>query len=169
MRLPALRKAATGLRRPNYSWITPELAVGAQFLPAQAAVLAGDGIGSVLDLRGEAYPATDALEEHGLHWLHLPVPDGYAPTEHELWNAVGWIEGEFAQERGVLVHCRAGMGRSVLVVCAVLMTWGATPAEAFRRLKERRNIAVLSEPQWAAARRFWESAQAPTGWPGGSL
>ncbi|MBI4496749.1 MAG: dual specificity protein phosphatase family protein [Chloroflexi bacterium] len=145
------------LRRLDFTWITPDLAVGAQFSPAQAPDLARAGIASVLDLRAEGRPEAALLEHSGLRLLHLPVRDGAAPTEEQLWKAVAWVEAEIAQGRRVLVHCRAGMGRSVLVACAVLMAQGMVPADAFRLVKQRRPIAGLSEEQWRAARRFWHS------------
>ena len=145
------------VRRLDYDWITPEIAVGAQFPAGRAAELAQAGIDSVLDLRAEAQPDVEVIANHGLRVLHIPVADGDAPSAEQMWQAVGWVEGELAQERSVLVHCRAGLGRSVLVVCAVLMVRGSSPAESFAAVKQRRPSANLTSPQRRAAQEFWIS------------
>jgi len=144
-------------RAPNVVWITPELAQCGQFASGQAAALAEQGVGAVLDLRAEERHELPRLGKAGLHYLHLPVPDHGAPAEDELRRAADWVLQELADERRVLVHCRLGLGRSVAVVIAVLLRMGYPLGDAVTLVRQRRPDMVLSDAQVALLRRFADS------------
>ncbi|MGB6895698.1 MAG: sulfur transferase domain-containing protein, partial [Dehalococcoidia bacterium] len=93
----------SGLPR-DLVWITPFLAQSGQFKTRQAAHLAREGTGSVLDLREEEDHDRATLARAGLHYLHLPVTDGEAPSLEQLSRAAVWVLAETAQDRKVLVH-----------------------------------------------------------------
>ncbi|MGR3713353.1 MAG: protein-tyrosine phosphatase family protein [Shimia sp.] len=57
----------------------------------------------------------------------------------------------------VLTHCRGGCGRSGMVVMALMVRLGATPAAALAEVRVRRPCAVETDAQrdWAAAAQAW--------------
>ena len=62
--------------RPNFHWITHELAVGGSFASEHVARLADEhGIGAVVDLRNEDRDDEQLLRAHGITLLHLPTED----------------------------------------------------------------------------------------------
>jgi protein-tyrosine phosphatase len=83
--------------------------------------------------------AEDQVEEPAselTEWLKLPISDG-GKGEGELEGALG-VALPFVRRRmqsgNVLVHCAAGMSRSVAVVAAVLCEEGLSVEQAFDRI-----------------------------------
>ncbi len=110
---------------------------------------------SVLDMTNEL-PRRSRSERY----LNLPTWDGTAPSLHSVQQGVRFILAERAAGRPVLVHCAAGHGRAVTVMCAALTAAGAFPTwrEAFAHVKARRPEARLTDEQqavltqWATSR-----------------
>lgn len=146
----------SGLPR-DLVWITPFLAQSGQFKTQQAAHLAREGTGSVLDLREEGDHDRATLARAGLHYLHLPVIDGEAPSLEQLSRAADWVLAETAQDRKVLVHCRLGVSRSACLVCAVLLRMGYPLAEAYELVKRSRPTAAFGQPQLEVLRAYQET------------
>lgn len=84
-------------------------------------------------------PSRDETE-----WLQIPIFDGGA-GENEFESALQ-LALPFIRRRqvygNVLVHCAAGMSRSVSVIAAYLCESGATPEEAFDRVAEAKAQAL---------------------------
>jgi protein-tyrosine phosphatase len=157
----ALLKRALPLpwRRPDFVWITPSLAQGARFRPSQVEALARAGIGSVLDLRKEDRDDESVLAAHGIHYRHLPLVDLQPPTQKQLEAASSWVLEEMAADRKVLVHCRAGVGRSIAVVSAVLLRMGYTLPQVYDQVRRRRPGAAFTESQMERLSRFAETVR----------
>jgi len=150
-----LRRQWERLRPPKLLvWITPELALGPAPSKDRIRLLSKAGIGSVLDLRGEASDDESELAKYGLRFLHLPIDDFHAPSHEQLIAATDWTLAEFAAGRKVYLHCRSGIGRSPCVACAVLMAMGHPLPDAYRAVRRERPWATLSETQQAALREF---------------
>lgn len=49
--------------------------------------------------------------------------------------------------KGVVIHCRQGVGRSALVAACVLVICGATVDEAFYRVENARGCPVPDTPE----------------------
>jgi len=79
----------------------------------------------------------------GLWFRRFRMNDGGTPGDDAAFD--GFVEelaAEHAAGRRIAVHCRAGVGRSPLVVAAVLVRSGITPAQAWRRVAEARGYPV---------------------------
>lgn len=83
-------------------------------------------------------------------WLHLPVPDGGVPDRRwERWWA-GTSDDLHAclETHGrIAIHCLAGIGRTGLVACRLLVERGTPPTEALQRIRRARPGAVESVAQ----------------------
>jgi protein-tyrosine phosphatase len=143
--------------RPTLAWITPSLAQGPRFTPSQVSALAGSGVNSVLDVRKEARDDEALLAQYGLRSCHVPMTDRAPPTQRQLKRAVEWVMDELAGDRKVFVHCHSGVGRSVLVACAVLMRMGYGLPQAYEAVRRKRPEAVISDAQVEALRRYADS------------
>ncbi|MBI3969143.1 MAG: dual specificity protein phosphatase family protein [Chloroflexi bacterium] len=139
-------------RRLDLTWVTPQLAVGGRFDADQVPDLAKAGIRAVVDLRSEHCDDAVLLARHGIQFLHLPVADTHAPTAEQLERALDWIARHLAEERPLFVHCHGGQGRSVTLVCAVLIRQGYSLAAAYDLVRRRRWHVAPTEAQLACLR-----------------
>ncbi len=74
-------------------------------------------------------------------WHWLPIPDGGIPDEafDQQWAGAGpeLRERLVAGER-LLVHCRAGLGRTGLIASRLLVEFGMTPLQALNAVRRAR-------------------------------
>lgn len=76
----------------------------------------------------------------GNAYMCVPVWDTRSPEPAEIESAVRWACRKRAQNRPVFIHCAYGHGRSVAVMCAVLVALGVAEdwKEAEKIIKKRR-------------------------------
>ena len=70
----------------------------------------------------------------GLGFTGFPITDFDIPTRRE--NAIELVEtlyGEIFSGAHVVIHCRAGIGRTGLIACALLVRDGLSPGEAMHK------------------------------------
>ena len=103
----------------------------------------------------------ECLAEVGINWRHFPIADfGTPPPDAApLWRAVA-AEARAALEAGgrVLIHCKAGRGRSGTVALRLMIEAGEDPDTALARLRAARPGTVETEAQ-----QGWAKADAPAG------
>ena len=79
----------------------------------------------------------------GLTFESFPIPDrGIPESESALSKLVCDIYRQCAGGNSVVVHCRAGIGRSGLVAAAVLMHTGVDVKGAFQKASNARGVSV---------------------------
>jgi protein-tyrosine phosphatase len=102
-----------------------------------------------LDREGEA------CAQAGIAFRSFPISDRGVPSSLAKTQAlVADCKSGLSAGRGILVHCRAGIGRSALVVACVLVSLGDRPEAAFARIKSARGLDVpdtLIQTQWVDA------------------
>jgi protein-tyrosine phosphatase len=82
-------------------------------------------------------------EKAGITFRSFPIPDRQTPSATaDFVKFVGNLRDEVKAGRSVAVHCRASIGRSSLLLAAMLVCDGLTPQEAFQRLSDARGIEV---------------------------
>jgi uncharacterized protein (TIGR01244 family) len=133
----------------NFGWLQPgRLARGEQppLDDDTAELLAAEGIRSVISLRQEREPegmltgrlvpsyaaAAQGLvcERAGLRFQHVGCTDYRSPRPDEVAVALRAIDAEVDADRPVLVHCRAGVGRTSIMTCTWLMSRGMSANDA---------------------------------------
>lgn len=78
----------------------------------------------------------------GLDFVSVPVPDRSVPDLRSVQELVASILKRLRDGKGIAVHCRAGIGRSGLVVCCVLCALGIPPDQAIKTVTECRGVPV---------------------------
>lgn len=143
-------------RRPDAVRVIPGLWVGSAPSVRQAKRLADGGIAAVVDLRGEdGFPIS---WPDGVQVIQIPLRDHGTPTPAEVSSAASRISRLLRDGQEVLVHCRAGLERSPMIVCAVLMLQGWPLADAYRRVAEVRMGAAPTEGQLSVLRALERAA-----------
>ncbi|WP_110721406.1 protein-tyrosine phosphatase family protein [Thiolinea disciformis] len=79
---------------------------------------------------------------YDLTYIHFPIPDRGLPSTpkalelaKQLWQRID--EGEH-----VVIHCRAGIGRTGIIAGAVLVASGIKPPQALQLISEARGVKV---------------------------
>jgi len=97
------------------------------------------------------------LATAGLLWTNAPVVDYMPPDERfeRVWPAIREeIIGRLEAGQRVLVHCRAGRGRSGAIVAALLVAGGMLPDAAIAAVRVARPGAIETAGQETWVRRL---------------
>jgi protein-tyrosine phosphatase len=136
--------------KPNFSWITRELAVGGSFPSERAEELASaHRIRAVVDLRNEAKDDETVLRRHGMTLLHLPTEDMCGVDAAHLDEGVAFASAALDRGERVLIHCEHGIGRSATLALCVMVFRGERPLDALEQMKSRRALVSPSPAQFA--------------------
>lgn len=138
------------------SEVEPGCWIGAEPTPRRWRELADAGVTHVVSLVGETPPPSWLASAATVLWL--PVRDRAAPTTAQIRAGVEFLEAARATQRGALVYCGSGVGRSATLYLAWLMTRGeGTVTETLELLRLRRPRVAPTSRQIAAL-ESWRSA-----------
>lgn len=108
-----------------------------------------------LALEGEAAAATAS----GVEFRPFPIPDRGVPASQEsVAKLASRIVEALETGRNVAVHCRQGIGRSALIVGAVLVAAGQDPKTALKTIEKSRGLEVPEteeQRQWLRDFASW--------------
>lgn len=93
---------------------------------------------------------SDALETHGIEQLRLPIRDGSVPSPYQtddLLELLRSVLKRLNDGRHVVLHCRAGQGRSGTVAALIGVALGLRPEEAIERVRSVQPRAVETVAQ----------------------
>jgi protein tyrosine phosphatase (PTP) superfamily phosphohydrolase (DUF442 family) len=144
----------------NMSWVTRELAVGGRVRIQDIPALARAGVTHVIDTRSEHCDDVKAMAQEHIELLYLPTPDTYPLTIEQLRQGAVWAQERIQQGSRVLIHCEHGVGRSVLMACAVLVYGGMSSHDALMLVQEKRWQAAPNHRQVARLREFEAACEA---------
>jgi len=125
----------------EYSQITDQLYVAAWPTGENYEVLKELGIRLVINM--DWVPADEKLSEPPLHVLALTEIDTpLTPMKMEnIWKGVDHSQEIFDQGGVVMVYCKGGVHRSVVMTCCILISQGYSAEDAMVLIKERRPVA----------------------------
>jgi Cyclin-dependent kinase inhibitor 3 (CDKN3) len=91
----------------------------------------------------------------GIEFRSFPITDRSVPDSHrELYALAEDLATERRHGKNIGAHCRVGIGRSSLLLAAVLCVEGLSPEHAFRLISNGRGLRVPDTPEqaeWLAA------------------
>lgn len=143
---------------PNSYWVRPGLLLGGEHpwqvdestTISRLVQLQQAGIDSFIDLTepGER-PDYQLLLSDDVHYQRCALVDhGVPASPSAMATVVELLEQQLVEGRGVYVHCRAGIGRTGMVLACHLIAAGDTPSVALERLN-----------------RLWKQNQRSRQWP----
>ena len=93
--------------------------------------------------------------------LRFAFPDGQIDPEMyaDIERVADWAYAEWKDGKRVLIRCQAGMNRSSLVTCLVLMRDGWSAADAIALLRDKRSEYVLSNQHFLEYVESWVRPQ----------
>lgn len=99
----------------------------------------------------------DWLAARAIAWHPFPIEDFATPPEGADWPALGRAAASLLDARGrLLIHCRAGLGRSGMIALRLMVEAGEAPVPALARLRAARPGAVETAAQYR-----WATGQDP--------
>ena len=125
----------------EYSQITDQLYVAAWPTGEDYDELKDLGVRLVINM--DWIPADEKLSEPPLRVLALTEIDTpLTPMSMEnIWKGVNRAQEVFDEGDRVMVYCKGGIHRSVVMACCILISQGYSAEEAMARVKERRPVA----------------------------
>ncbi len=88
-----------------------------------------------------------ACDGHGITFRSFPIPDRDVPASTEAFlHFLETLHRDVLQHRSIVAHCRAGIGRSSLLLASLLRREGLTTDDAFRRIAHARRALVPDTP-----------------------
>jgi protein-tyrosine phosphatase len=97
----------------------------------------------------------------GLDVLHFPIIDAWIPRPDECAafdDLIAAIRDSLDAGQRVVIHCRAGIGRSGLVAACVVTTYGHGAADAITLVRQAQPFAVQTRLQAYFVGQFAERA-----------
>ena len=138
----------------NMNWVTEHLAVGGRVHPDDIHALALAGVTHVIDTRSEYCDDAEALAREHIQLLYLPTKDTHPLSVEQLMNGAQWAADHMKQGGRILIHCEHGVGRSVLLTCAVLVYGGMSASEALQLVQQKRWQAAPNHRQVQRLQEF---------------
>lgn len=119
---------------------------------AQLAQANPNGITAILNVRSEA---TDCPLS-GAAMMNVPLIDGEPIVEKEFWACMGWLDEMRNRNKTILIHCAAGVSRSITICAAFMKRKGLASSmdNAFTVIKANRTQAGPSPVVWASAKGY---------------
>jgi ABC-type multidrug transport system ATPase subunit/protein tyrosine phosphatase (PTP) superfamily phosphohydrolase (DUF442 family) len=140
-------------RGPNgFHWILPGVLGGAPrpgvFKPLVNDLVALKRVGAIHLINMCEEPGVpEAAEEAGLNWYHFPVPDMTPPSVEDACEWCARIDAWVRSGEPVVVHCRAGIGRTGTLIAAYLVFKGVDASTALREVRAVEERYVQSTEQ----------------------
>ena len=124
--------------------------VPGEYIEEEFAGIAKEGINLVVSLleKKEEYSVGLSREEelckaNDMDFMSYPIPDmGLPDSVRGYRDVVKTIYKKVHSGASVVVHCRAGIGRTGIVTTGVLLRSGMDPEESFKLVSESRGIRV---------------------------
>lgn len=98
----------------------------------------------------------DALNDKGFEYNYSPVIDFHAPDLNQLKNVIEWIDSKVKANKPVLVHCRAGIGRTGTIIAAYLVKKGYEAGDAIRIVRRMIPLALEVNEQVSIVYEYHE-------------
>lgn len=135
----------------SFHWVIPELLAGSG-VPGLLSPLADDiqfmrecGFRLIVTLTEQALtPGCEPLE---IPMLHFPVPDMGIPMPSTIDPVCHQILGSVKRRAPVLIHCRAGLGRTGLMMACCLVARGQSAEQALTTVRQINSNYVQTDAQ----------------------
>ena len=111
------------------------------------------GIGAVVSLDENGVPAS-MVEENGMQYLHIPIPDFQPPDITQAREFVDFVKQRKAEGKPVAVHCRGGYGRTGTLIACYLISQGKTAEEAIDTVRKKRPGSIETAGQENFLKQF---------------
>lgn len=123
------------------------------------------GIGSIFAILEEKEALTETFfsvplkesdwQKAEIAYQRLSCPDMHAMELEEIEQAVEWVDQNISAGKAVYIHCKAGRGRSAMIVIAYLIRYhGMEYKDALQYLSQKRSVIRFRPCQLKRLKEF---------------
>lgn len=114
------------------------------------------GIDIIVNLQEEEH----FLEHDGFIMKNIPIDDFGPPGLSDFEEFISFVSPHIEDGRGVVVHCRAGMGRTNLMLASYLLHHlGMGPDSALETVRSKRPVHMITFKQEEALRTYYHTVK----------
>ena len=84
----------------------------------------------------------ELCEQHNIEYENFPIPDRGLPNTGAANKFVSKLAKEISEGKHIVIHCRAGIGRTGIIAGGVLVKLGIAPKEALALISKARGVQV---------------------------
>ncbi|GAB4514612.1 MAG: hypothetical protein OHK0046_16970 [Anaerolineae bacterium] len=132
-----LTRIVTGGPAWRYSRISPRIILGGQPATRVLSRLMAAGVVGIINMRAE-HDYAEQADLLDLKYIYLPTIDQSAPSLKDLWRGIAFIDESVKEGGSVYIHCWEGLGRGPTMAAAYFVSQGASPTEAWQKIRETR-------------------------------
>lgn len=88
-----------------------------------------------------------ALAEAGFELIHFPIKDMYIPDLLKTYTICTKLKFSLEEGSSVLLHCKAGLGRTGTIQACLLVNHGRTAEEAVSEVRRSKPMAIQTQMQ----------------------
>ncbi|MGI9533781.1 MAG: dual specificity protein phosphatase family protein [Thermodesulfobacteriota bacterium] len=145
----------------RFSWVVKDFIAGMerpglyQNLEKDLQFLNDNGINVIVNLEEYfwEYPQFEVL--------HLPIADFNPPMQDDFENFIEFVSARLEEDKRILVHCHAGMGRTNVMIASYLVYKDKVkPEDALEIVKKLRPAHMVNDDQEKALWDFYYSVSA---------
>ncbi|MEE3235580.1 MAG: protein-tyrosine phosphatase family protein [Candidatus Latescibacterota bacterium] len=147
-----MRKGVGFKMVPNFGWLVPGQLAGsgdiagwraydAEVIRRNLSWLTEEGIGAIATLTASPLDKS-ILDEYQFEYKHIPIMDMTPPSIESIVEFVEFSTECLKQDKPILVHCSAGLGRTGTMLSCFMVSNGVEPLEAIMRVRESRPGSV---------------------------
>ncbi len=84
----------------------------------------------------------ETCNQIGLQFTSFPIPDRQIPGLESFKPVVTRLAAELSEGQSLGIHCRAGIGRSGLLICCILKSVGLKTQDAIELVSQARGLKI---------------------------
>ena len=82
-------------------------------------------------------------EKYHLQFLHFPIPDRNIPEDKKAFlELLTFLTSQIQLDKKIVIHCRMGIGRTSILVAAILLVLGFKLETLFELIGKKRTLIV---------------------------